>query len=153
MGTREGPLRALGRHFFIKIKSYFAYPILELILDAPGPFWGAILAPQRPPGRSKMTLFFYWKNTQQLVQLADRSHCGSSHFGSRLCDRNRSGPEPCFVGGFGGASVLSLLLRWGLMRGIRIIRNAEEEATGLVVQSAAVGRTALKRQLPTAQDR
>ena len=63
LGAHEAPPRvsraSLGRHFFIKIESYFAYPILELILDAPGPLWGAILAPQRPPGRSKMTLFLY----------------------------------------------------------------------------------------------
>ena len=48
---------SLGQLFFAKIESYFAYPILELILDAPGPLWGAILAPQSPPERSKMTLF------------------------------------------------------------------------------------------------
>ena len=42
------------RHFITKIDTYFAYPILDIILGAPGPLWGDILALQRPPGRSKM---------------------------------------------------------------------------------------------------
>ena len=61
LGAHEAPLRvsgaSLGRHFFVKIESSFAYPFLELILDASGPLWGAILAPQSPPERFKMTLF------------------------------------------------------------------------------------------------
>ena len=61
LGAHEATLRvsraSLGRHFFIKMESYFAYPILDLILDAPAPLWGAILAPKAPPDAPKWCCF------------------------------------------------------------------------------------------------
>ena len=58
MGAPEASWRVTRapqrRHLFTKINAYFAYPILDTILGAPGPLWGDILALQRPPGHSKM---------------------------------------------------------------------------------------------------